>query len=188
MENYVLKDPIFPELKMTSIKRKDILELRERLKEKGLGDKLNTLNKTVGAVKAVFSEAYFRQEIPIDPGSKIGPIKEDRETRDVLLPEELRTLFYEAPGYWNDRIGYDFFFILANTGMRSGELRALKWDKWDRVNQVIQIHRSFKGNRAESIGLPKWDKIRDIPVSDKVAKIINSQPRYGEFVFSYPGG
>ena len=187
LDNYVLQDTIFPELSMMVIKRRDILDLRERLKLP-LGNKINTLNKTIGAVKAIMAEAYFREDIQSDPGSRIGPLKEERTRRDVLTPWELKTLFLERPGFWDDQTGFDFFFVLANTGMRSAELRALQWDKWDKEEKVIQIHRSWKGNKAEYLGLPKWDKIRDIPVSDTVAAILNSRPQNGPFLFSHADG
>jgi integrase len=182
LDKYVMTDPIFPLLTMRKIKRRDLLDLRERLKPI-LGDKVNTLNKTMNAVKTVFSEAYFREDIQTDPGSKIGALKEDRVARDILSENELRVLFQDPPGYWDDQLGFDFFFTLANTGMRGAELRALKWDMWDRENKIIKVHRAWKGNKAETLGLPKWDKVRDIPVSDTVAETLESQNKENEFLF-----
>jgi hypothetical protein len=82
---------------MWEIRRAHILDLRNRLKEK---TGLNTVNKVIATVKTVLSEAYFRQEIEIDPGSRIGNIQHAKQERGILSLEELGFLFKEIPGPW----------------------------------------------------------------------------------------
>ncbi|MCP6720457.1 MAG: hypothetical protein KJI72_04040 [Patescibacteria group bacterium] len=74
LEKYVFPDP-FAKLSFRSIKRRDILDLRERLLEK-VGP--NTVNKVIDTVKTIFSEAYFREEIDRDTGHKIGNVNYEK--------------------------------------------------------------------------------------------------------------
>ena len=54
LERFVFNDP-FSSLRIDRIKRSDILDLREPLKEK---TGINTVNKVVSTVKTIFSETY----------------------------------------------------------------------------------------------------------------------------------
>ncbi len=74
----------------------------------------------------------------------------------------------------------------ALTGMRSGEVRALKWKQF-RNGKILKIDRAFKENttREEDIDFPKWNKVRTIVLSDSAHKIIHDGNDHGgeEYVF-----
>ena len=80
---------------MGGVRRGDILDLRDRiLAQVGTA----TANKAISAVKAVFSEALFREEIDRDPGSRIGAINYQRTKKGIFSASELTRLFSDVPG------------------------------------------------------------------------------------------
>lgn len=160
LEQYVFPDR-FSTLKMSAIRRADILDLQERLREK---TGTNTLNKVISTVKTVLSEAYFREDIDRNPGSRIGAIKYEKEEPGIFTQEEIKALF-ESDEFWTDRYDYTCFLLAATTGMRKGEILALRWKhvNWD--ESFLNIQEAWK-NRTE-LGPPKWDSIRVVPLPEK---------------------
>lgn len=83
LERHILTDRFFSALRMTQLRRRDILELRDRLRDQGV--KVNTANKSIAAVKIVLAEAFFRNDIDDDPGAGVGEVKYKKAERGVLL-------------------------------------------------------------------------------------------------------
>jgi len=59
LERHILADRYFAALRVTLIRRRDIIELRDRLRERG-GAKITTANKVIAAVKIILAEAFLR--------------------------------------------------------------------------------------------------------------------------------
>jgi integrase len=80
-----------------------------------------------------------------------------REEINPLNPEESRRLLEVARG---DRL--DALYVLAlNTGMRQGELLALKWDDVDLERGVLRVRRTLThSGKAFLLGEPKTKKSR----------------------------
>ena len=160
LDNHIMTDPIFPNLKLASIKRADILDLRTRLEKNISG--INTLNKAIGAVKTVLSEAEFREDIGGNPGRGIGNIKFQKQTFGELHPEEIKQLLQRE--YWPNDIAHGIFTVASYTGMRAGEVLALRWGNIK--NDHLHIIEAWKSYKKDSAGLPKWDKTRIIPLPE----------------------
>lgn len=185
LEKHVFKDPAFSRLPMNKIKRGDLLDLRRRLHAGGLG--VNSLNKCISTVKTILSEACFRGNIENNPGSMVGNIKYERQERGVLNPEEVgrflsflgeRTEKIKAEaqdaipikkGAKESRRAMDalqavrdeaLIAVLFCSGMRAGELRALRWSSVDLKTGRCKIIEADKGK--DGIGKPKWGKTREI--------------------------
>ena len=148
LDKHVIEDPAFSRLAMNKIKRGDLLDLRRRLQEGGLG--VNSLNKCISTVKTILSEACFRGDIENNPGSMVGNIKYERQERGVLNPEEVGS-FLAFLGERTERIKAEardaapikkgakesrrsldapqavldeaLIAVLSCSGMRAGELR-----------------------------------------------------------------
>ena len=185
---YVLPNR-FSAIKGHEIRRSDILDLREELK-KLTG--INTVNKVISTVKTVLSEAYFREDIDRDPGSRIGNIKFEKRVRGVLTKEEVSSLFSEIPGPWIDLLTYSVFNLAAKTGMRCGEVLALMWFQIDFEQSIINVDQAWKDSKT--IGLPKSNKKRIIPVVSSVLEPLldlhEASIRIGvrDLVFCYDDG
>jgi integrase/recombinase XerD len=74
---------------------------------------------------------------------------------------------------------HDVFVTLADTGMRIGELIHLTRDDIDIANNVIHI-RPKKGWKT------KTGDIRGIPMTSRVAAVLQAQPRRFQWVFTVP--
>jgi hypothetical protein len=57
LERRILTDSQFAALRLTLIRRRDLIELRDRLREKGV--RINTANKAIAAVKIILAEAFL---------------------------------------------------------------------------------------------------------------------------------
>ncbi|MDM5272780.1 tyrosine-type recombinase/integrase, partial [Sulfurovum sp. zt1-1] len=104
------------------------------------------------------------------------------ETDDILpfTMEEVITLIDNAAGFFKSYITVAFF-----TGMRSGELIALKWDDIDFNSNKIIVRR----NISEGIeGTTKTGKARTIDMLDSVREaLVKQYTKTGlssEYVFS----
>ncbi|MCP6720456.1 MAG: site-specific integrase [Patescibacteria group bacterium] len=54
-------------------------------------------------------------------------------------------------------------------------MRALKWDKVDLKNEAALIHRAWKDNITTELGLPKWNKTRDIPLPQSLTDLLRKR-------------
>lgn len=72
LKNNVLADPLFSNLIVSSIRRRDILDFRARLMEK---KSLGVVNKTIGVIKTILSEAVYREDIDSNPALQISTSK-----------------------------------------------------------------------------------------------------------------
>jgi integrase len=175
---------------MSEITRTDVLDLRSRLLAKNIPA---TVNKVLGIVKVIFREALYREEINRDPTTGVGRIKEHRKERDTFTAEELRILFPDrGHGPWQDIHDYTCFYLASVTGLRRGEILALRWRHINLERQVLIVSKAWKG--GNEIGPPKWDHNRLVPLSprtiDKLLQLQTASIRIipDDFVFCYDNG
>lgn len=124
-------------------------------------------------------ENYYDSEIKIKtieyPALKKVEGKQTLSTcqQECMLGVIKRNLDFESVGY----------AVSLYTGIRIGELCALKWEDIDLDNRILKVNKTlqriyFKSNSAKGktkviITSPKSEKaIRDIPVSDNLLKLL----------------
>lgn len=118
-------DPI-ADMRLQDIDREAIVALKARLVAK-LGH-TDTVNKTLGLVRAIMGEAELQKRIVRSPYYRISKVKPDQVLeRGTFTAGEMEKLFGEIPGAWRDIMEYAVFFLVANTGARRGEALALRW-------------------------------------------------------------
>lgn len=157
LKKHVLEDALATK-PLSEITRADLIDFRSRLRQE-LGEKRNTINKVMGVVKTIFKEALYREELEKDPTSGIGNIKEERKPPDAFTLEELQLLFpTETLGHWRDVEDHTCFLVAAATGMRRGEILALRWEQLHIDDGYIVVDRARKDARSE--GKPKWEHVR----------------------------
>lgn len=169
LKRYVLTDPVFPELAMNEIRRRDVLDLRARLMER-LPEKPNTAGKALGAAKTVLSEAEYREDIDSNPGRGVALPAYDHVDRGAFAIDEVRAILAQLP----DLVATDkarvpahgrrprmeaLFTALFLAGLRVGEARAWRWEDIDMERRQFRVVRAVKDS-AGTIGDPKWDKPR----------------------------
>ena len=70
------------------------------------------------------------------------------------------------------------FVVAAFTGLRLGELRALRWRDVDFAKQTVHVHRSFTHG---VLGTPKSGKVRSVPLIDQAARHLDQLSRREHF-------
>jgi integrase len=181
IEMYVLCDPIC-DIPIGDLRRADILDYRERLwgPREGMRVGPRTANCTMGALKTIIREAFYREDIDRDPTVGVGQIKYKEAEVGVFTIQEIKALFREVPGVWGDMQGYVAFILAAQVGMRRGEILALIWAQIDFEQSFIDINRAMTDN-----GLPKWDKTRGTPISSRCRAALLELRRQSTFVLPH---
>jgi integrase len=110
-----------------------------------------------------------------------GLIKNAPRTKHLKVPpqkfrflteEEYNKLLEEAQKI--NREFYEMVLFTLRTGVRVGELMALRWEDIDFDRQNITIRRSIVNG---IIGSPKSNKSRQIPLSDDIFSVIKNKKR-----------
>lgn len=169
----------FDAIKIKEITKKQYQDCLLDLLKKGFAE--NTISGIHGTAKMIFRKAIELEIIKSDPTEFARPPRKQQTLSDVenaegipkyLEKEDLATLlrFAHDGGLQDD---YAVFLTLAYTGIRAGELCALKWEDIDLVAKTINIRRTYynpKNNIQQyELQTPKTKKSRrTIDVNDKV--------------------
>jgi len=141
--------PYFEKLKMKNITRKQYQEALDELKSKGFSD--NTLDGVHRTGRMIFKKAIELNVIKNDPTQyaqvpkvqkTIDELEQEEENVKYLEKEQLALFLQIAKVHGLDR-DYLIFKTLAFTGMRAGELCALKWRDIDFEQHTISITRTY---------------------------------------------
>ena len=164
LERHILTDPI-ARMPIGRIARGDLLEFRRRLIAKNPG-KTNTVNKAIATLKSLLKEAVFLQDLQADPSAGVGSLYYDRVRPGAFTAEELRILFPSSGrGPWMDHRDHACFLLAATTGMRHGEVMALRWRELDLEGRHVRIERAVKSGE-EAFGPPKSGHARVAPLPE----------------------
>ncbi|MEH6904741.1 site-specific integrase [Neobacillus drentensis] len=140
--------PYFSLLKLKDITSKRYQDALNNLKEKGYAD--NTLDGVHRTGRMIFKKAIEMRLIKNDP-TEFAYLKKDRKTVEELeeqeIPkymekEELALLLQTAAQKGLD-LDYPIFLTLSYTGMRVGELVALKWKDINFNEHTISITKTY---------------------------------------------
>lgn len=117
----------------------------------------STLNQIMYTLRIVLREARERKLIDENPLQEPEPFGQTSKPRDVFSTAELRALFPSGTlaEVWFTQEKGVLFLVLASTGIRSGECRALSW------RQVLWQERALLVDRCVN----KGEEIA--PISDK---------------------
>ncbi len=99
--------------------------------------------------------------------------------QEVLNPEEVAKLLYEAK--LNEHRFYVIWAFALFTGMRSGEMYALKWSDVDLTNKLIRVSRNW--TNKSGMGPTKNRKCRNVPIcADLETLLVELKANLQEFV------
>lgn len=145
--NYLM--PYLAHLKMKGITKKTYQEALNSLKDKGLAD--NTISGAHATGRMIFKKAMEYDLIKKDPTEfarvprsqkTVEELEQQEKTVKYLEKDELSLLLKTAKEKGHER-DYLFFLTLAYTGMRVGELCALKWKDIDFTEGTISITKTY---------------------------------------------
>lgn len=177
--------PVIGDYRMTDIRSMDIqrviTEMNKRVHEiknkKGEVTKrtVGTSTKTMKHAKTVMNcgfEAAFKKAkiIPENPVQDIEIPQKQAKKRKVLSMEEMSSLFKAMA---NSRWLWSVKFMLV-TGLRRGELLALKWSDIDYSNKRITVDES---NSSTGLGDTKSGEVHYVPLSEKAIEYLKNQTK-----------
>jgi integrase len=129
-----------------------------------------TINRELACLRTLLNKAVEWGKLESNPMAKVRRFKEPPPRDRFLTREEARRLVDAAGPSLRPIV-----IVALGTGMRRGEIFALKWTDLDFARGIISIMMSKSG------------KPRKVPMSGAVAEALGAVPRRGEFVFGVPG-
>ncbi len=176
---------IFGNRIVSSLKPLDLEEYQGKREEDGRAAK--TIDLEISLVKTMATKAFDNDLVDGRTVKAFRTVKRklrkgaNARKRTITIDEYLR-LVEVAPLHLKA-----FLTVAFNTGMRTGELRGLRWSHIDREKWVIRV----------PADLPKEKKAKVIPINHHVKRILAALPRaiHHDFVLTYlnepivtPGG
>jgi integrase len=178
--------PEFGDTKLSEVTEAHIAEWLTRARAEGLSPR--TLQKLLTIMVGVFKRAHRVYKFSGNPAAEVERIKQaDRPELQVFEPDEVWALHDAAESEQDAAL----FLTAAFTGLRLGELIALRIRNVDEKRSVIHVEKSFTRGKETA---PKSGKGRPVPmvedVSQELAKFLltRGNPRDDELVFPGPDG
>ncbi len=153
-------------------------------KNKGISN--STANHLLQTLKTMLTEVCKQGYIASSPAFNIEPLKRFSKEKGILKPNEVKRLFPENyKTNWNNYIVYTGNILAASTGMRRGEILALR--DTDVKDNYIEIQYSWD-HINKNLKETKTRKKRYIPIPNRVEKlIIEIIDMHSGFIFSWDG-
>lgn len=154
--------------KLSGIKSYDVQSVIAKMHERKLSH--NSMKRVRSIINLAMTKAVDDKLISTNPVVKIEiPTKQAKPIK-VLQVEELIKLFKAME---RSRWIWSIRFMLV-TGLRRGELLALRWTDIDFKAKRLTVDKS---NSLTGLGETKSAKVRYVPLSDKAINILHNQKR-----------
>lgn len=166
--------PEFGELPVGSITGETIDDYRVRLVGEGTLS-ARSINKLLVQLHAIFKHAQRLHKLPANPAASLDrqPLKRSGDF-DVLTPGEVEALARAAESDQDAAI----FTVAAFTGLRLGEVRALRWADIDFGKRLVHVRRNYT---SRTLGDPKSGKVRSVPLIDQAVAAFDRLSRHEHF-------
>jgi len=167
---HVVNGVLLPEFGRTTpleqITTERIDEWRERLLGEGELAR-RTIQKNLVLLYGILKRAKRRKWINSNPAEDVERVSVKRSGDfNVLSPVEVEAVARAATSEQDAAI----FKFAAFTGLRLGELRALRWRDVDFADHNVIVRRSFTNGQE---GPPKSGKVRSVPLIDQAARVLD---------------
>jgi len=168
--------PEFGELPLDEIKPQLIEAYKA--KKKGQGYAWQTINHHLNILHRMLAIACEWERFADVP--KIKKLKGAEAPFDFLDFDEADTLVARAQGQWATMI-----LFAMRTGLRIGELRALRWEDINLDVGRVLVRRSIVYG---VVGTPKSGKERIVPLSGETREVLRAHHHVHDLVFCQPNG
>jgi integrase len=156
-----------------------------RLKQEGVGTK--TLNHLITIMRVIFGYAVRNHDIEENPMDNIELFSVKQAEKGILSREEVFRLFSDESGaIWQSKMHYALNLLAIMTGMRLGEILALKFE----MVQPTVITVAYSWSDTDRLKCTKTGKTRKVPISDNFYRLLHSLNNGKEasgFIFSHTG-
>lgn len=128
--------PAFGDMMLAHIRPSDVQSFLAEMSREGLSPA--TINKQLVLLKAIFDRAIEWGYLRESPARFVKRLKQPHREMDFYGPDEIRRFLEACPA--GDRL---LFATAIFTGLRQGELLALRWQDIDLVRQVLHVRRTY---------------------------------------------
>jgi integrase len=148
----------------------------EQFRQKLLGSvSRRTTQKLLVLLNGVMKRAVALGWITSNPADAIEPVNITRSGEfNVLSVAQIELVARQADPLYSAAI-----VLSAYTGLRTGELRALRWGDVSFERATIQVSRNRPTGGEE--GAPKSGRVRSVPLIDDAARALDGLSRRGGF-------
>jgi integrase len=147
------------------------LVLRYEIKQAAVAivEEHGACNKSLKLYKLLNGQAADDGLIQMNTAQGLPDIRFNTTSRKSLPASDIQ-LVLSSPQIFPNQKARQLFTILATTGLRRSELLALHPDQLK--DDILTIDRAYKDDSLKVIGLPKWGKVRVIPLCDIALKAL----------------
>lgn len=150
----------------------------------------STINCIIKVLKVILAEAFRKGDIKENVAKKMAFLKSDSRTHGILTKEEADRLLdpRTVETVWKgSRLHYALNLVASKTGMRIGEVSALKKES------LFPDHILVAHSWSDRYGLKdtKNHKSREVPISPELQSVLSEIAEgqtEGDFIFSSQGG
>ena len=180
--------PLLGEYSICGITKEDIVRFMEKLEQRVAQ---GTAQSVCRILKAAFAAARKKKLIAESPFEDMKCLARQRKKPRFLLPGEQKRIEHDCM-----RTGKIEYIVALYTGLRLGELCALKWEDVDFEHNVIyvrhtlsRVYRRQPGNKTVVLLSPPKSEcsVRDIPVPVFVMRLLFAHFERSESVFVFAG-
>lgn len=129
-------------------------------------------------LRKALKQAVRWQLVPHNVAETVDPPRSPKKEIRPLSNEQVKVLLEAA----EETKLYALYILAVTTGMRQGELLALRWNDLDFVTESLQIRRTIFGGK---ISAPKTSNSkRSIRLTQPAIQALQRHQRQGEWIFS----
>lgn len=141
-----------------------------------------TANNILTLVRQIFDKAVEDGLIQRSPAQKVKPLSKtaDSKRRVAFTRDQVKKIITG----WNNNIARTASILAAQTGMRSGEIRALQQDQIHKT--YIEVNASYN-NDDDGRKCTKSGYSRFVPITEELYRLIQEINSGGLYVFSFNG-
>lgn len=166
-ENHLL--PFFGDIQLTEIKSADIdkfkAEQLTKITVRGKPLSKKTVNNQLTVLRKALAQARDWEILPEIPVVRFYR-KLPPPPFDFLTFDEAERLLAAAK---SEPVWHAMLLVALKTGLRRGELRALRWSDVDFDRRIVHVRQSL---RRQTLGLPKGGRAREVEMSDDVKTVL----------------
>jgi integrase len=170
----------FNDRKLNTITLQDLKDFSQQVYDKGLA--AGTINHILNVGTKALREAYRKKIIPYDPTEGLISFSGKTKKRGVLTQEEAAELFALE---WEDKRAYAGNLLACTTGLRSGEVLAVR--KSDIEDNALRVRHSW--SRMDRLKGTKTGDERKVPlfpkVREKLLELLAENPHQNDDPFIF---
>jgi integrase len=148
-------------MRLADVTRADVQDLADQLTAQGLS--ASTVQNALDPLRVLYRRAIRRDLVAVDPTEHLELRRPSGRRERIATPAEAVELLGALPDFERALWATAFY-----TGLRRGELRALRWDDIDLPGRVIHVRRGWDDVEGEQDGKSAAAE-RDVPILDPLA-------------------